>query len=72
MDSISPIDEFGFQVSQHFYWIPETTDSEIIRLEMNLLKYEQYLLSGSRFPEHINRARMDDFNRLQALKLSVA
>ena len=72
LDSISPLDEFGFQVRPHFYWIPETIDDEIARLEMNQLKYEQYLICGSRFPESINRARLDDFKRLRVLKMRLA
>ena len=72
LDSIDPFDEFGFQVRSYFYWLPESIEDEIKRLEMNLAKYEQYLLNGSKFPEHINHARLDDFNRLKNLHLRVA
>jgi len=68
LDSINPLDEYGFQIRQHFYWLPESIDDEIIRLEMNLAMYEQFLLNGSRFPEKTNKARLQDFSRLQALK----
>ena len=72
IDSISPCDEFGFQIRKNFYWLPESTEDEIARLEMNIAKYEQYLVNGSRFPEQINRARLDDFQRLRVLKMKVA
>ena len=72
LDSISSLDEFGFEIRPHFYWLPESMDDEIKRLEMNLAKYEQYLLNGSKFPDQINRARLDDFNRLQALRARAA
>ena len=41
LDSIDPLDDFGFQVRPHFYWLPEPPEDEIERLEMNLAKYEQ-------------------------------
>jgi hypothetical protein len=72
LDSISSLDEFGFEIRPHFYWLPESMDDEIKRLEMNLAKYEQYLLHGCKFPEHVNKARLDDFNRLKALRSKVA
>ena len=72
LDSIDPFDEYGFQIRPHFYWLPESTADEIKRLEMNLAKYEQYLKYRPGFPEHIHQARLDDFNRLRALKSKVA
>ena len=72
LDSISPLDEYGFEIRPHFHWLPESSEEEIKRLEMNLAKYEQYLLNGSRFPEKINHARLDDFNRIRALKTRAA
>jgi hypothetical protein len=72
LDSISPLDEYGFEIRPHFYWLPESMEDEITRLQWNLVKYEQYLLHGSRFPVHVNRARLDDFNRLQYLQSRVA
>jgi len=68
LDSISDLDEFGFQIRPHHYWLPESPEDEKERLEMNLAKYEQYLLNGSRFPKKTNYARLDDFKRLRALK----
>ncbi len=67
-DSIVPLDEFGFQIRPDFYWLPESKEDEIKRLEMNLAMYEQFLLNGSSFPEKTNKARLQDFSRLQALK----
>ena len=72
LDSIDPFDEFGFQIRPHLYWLPESTTDEIKRLEMNLAIYEQYILNDSKFPEHINQARLDDFNRLKDLQRRVA
>ena len=72
LDSIDPLDDFGFQVRPHFYWLPEPPEDEIERLEMNLAKYEQCLLNGSKFPEYINQFRLDDFNRLKDLQRRVA
>ncbi len=72
LDAISPLDEYGFEIRPQFYWLPESTDDEIKRMEMNLAKYEQYLLNGSRFPEKINQVRLDDFNRLKILMERVA
>lgn len=68
LDSITSVDTFGFEIRPHFYWLSESTEDEINRLEMNLAKYEQYLLNKSRFLEDINCARLNDFNRLRALK----
>ena len=72
LDSIDPFDEYIFQLRPHFYWLPESPEDEINRLETNLAMYEQYLLNGEKFPEHINKARTDDFNRLRALKSRIA
>ena len=72
LDSISPVDEYGFQLRQRIYWLPETVGEEIARLEMNILKYEQYLLCDSKFPDEINRARLNDFIRLRELKRNIA
>lgn len=72
LNSISSLDEFGFEVRPYFYWIPETIEDEIARLEMNLLKYEQYIFNGSRFLEKINRTRLDEFNRLSVLRTRAA
>ena len=72
LDSVDPFDEYGFQIRPHFYWLPESVEDEIKRMKMNLAKYEQYLLNGSRFPEKINHARLDDFNRIRALKTRAA
>ena len=68
LDSIDPLDKYGFQIRPQFYWLPESSNNEIHRLEMNLAMYEQFLLNGSRFPEKTNKARLQDFSRLQALK----
>ena len=68
LDSINTDDEFGFQIRPYFYWLPEPKEDELHRLEMNLAMYEQFLLNGSRFPEKTNKARLQDFTRLQALK----
>jgi len=68
LDSIDSLDEFGFQIRPDLYWLPEPIEDEIHRLEMNLAMYEQFLLNGSRFPEKTNKARLQDFSRLQALK----
>jgi hypothetical protein len=70
--SIDPFDDFGFQIRPHFHWIPESPKAEIDRLEINLEIYKQYLLNGSRFPEHINKARLDEFNRLESLRRRIA
>jgi hypothetical protein len=67
LDSISTIDDFGFQIRPHFYWLPESTEDEIERLELNLAMYDQYLSNGSRFSEKTNNARLDEFNRLKFL-----
>ncbi len=72
LDSIDSIDVYGFQIRPYFYWLPESIADEIKRLEMNLAMYEQFLLSGSRFPENVNQARLDDFNRLRVLKTRAA
>ena len=72
LDSIDPFDEFSFQIRPHFYWLLESPADEIKRREMNLAIYEQYILNGSKFPEHINQARLDDFNRLKDLQMRVA
>ncbi len=72
LDSIDPFDQYGFQVRPHHYWLPESPEDEINRLEWNLLIYEQFLLNGSIFPDHVNQARLNDFNRLQTLKSRVA
>ena len=72
LDSIDPLDKFGFQIRPHFYWLPESIEDEIKRLEMNLAMYEQFLLNGSRFPERVNQARLEDFNRLRILKTRAA
>ena len=67
MITFSTFDEFGFQIRPYFYWLPESLEDEIKRLEMNLAFYEQYLENGSRFPESVNQARLEDFNRLKEL-----
>ena len=72
LDSIDPFDEYSFQIRPHHYWLPESAEDEINRLEMNLAIYEQYLLNSEKFTEHINKARTDDFNRLRTLKQKVA
>ena len=72
LDAIDPFDEFGFQIRPHHYWLPEPLEDEIERSEMNLAIYEQYLLNGSKFPDHVNKVRLDDFNRLQSLRSKFA
>ena len=72
LDSIDPFDEYEFQIRPHQYWLPESPEDEIKHLGMNLAKYEQYLANGSKFPEHINQARSNDFNRLRVLRLRAA
>ena len=72
LDSIDPFDEYGFQIRPHHYWLPEPPEDEVERLEMNLAIYEQYLLNGEKFTEHINKDRTDDFNRFQVLKQRAA
>jgi hypothetical protein len=72
LDSFSAFDEFGFQIRPQFYWLPESINEEINRLAMNLAKYTQYLENGSRFPESVNQARLDDFNRLKELRRRAA
>ncbi len=72
LNSIDPFDEYGFQIRPLLYWLPESIEDEVERLEMNLAKYEQYLYYKTRFPESINQARLADFTRLQILKKRVA
>ena len=72
MDSIDPCDEYGFQIRPLCYWLPESLEDEIERLETNLAIYEQYLLNRTKFPEYIVQARWDDFNRLRVLRSRAA
>jgi hypothetical protein len=72
LDSISSLDEYCFEIRPQFYWLPESREDEIKRMEMNLAKYEQYLLNGSRFPEKVNLERLKDFNRLRVLRTRAA
>ncbi|TFH40266.1 MAG: hypothetical protein E4H01_16900 [Lysobacterales bacterium] len=68
MASIDPLDEYGFQVRQHHYWVPETAEQEIVRLTWNQLKYEQYMANGSTFPRSVSEARQAEFFRLRKLR----
>ena len=68
LDSIDPLDEFGFQIRPHLYWLPESVEDEIKRLKMNLAIYEQHIKNGSRFPRKVDEARVREYKRLAFLK----
>lgn len=67
MDSISPIDKYGFTIRQDLHWLPETREDEITRLTWNQLIYEQFMLNGSTFPPEVGFARAAEAERLQQL-----
>jgi hypothetical protein len=68
IDSISTIDDYGFQVRQDNYWIPELLDKELVRLELNQSMFSEFV--KGRFPPEINKARLDEYHRIQILKKS--
>ena len=68
LDSLDPLDDFGFQIRPHFYWLPEPPEDEVERLEMNLAIYQEYINNGSRFTDHINDQRTIEYKRAQVLR----
>ena len=68
LDSMDSLDEFGFQIRPYFYWLPEPTEDEIKRLEMNLAIYKGCINYRSRFPDEINAQRIVEFRRIRELR----
>jgi len=68
MRSIDPLNEHGFAVRQPQYWLIETPENELERLEMNQAIYEQCLLNKTRFPDEVNKERLAEYRRIQELK----
>ncbi len=67
IDSISELDGYGFHVRQWNYWIPESREKELERLEINQSLFKELVKGGHRFPSEINKARMDEYYRIREL-----
>jgi len=70
-DSINPLDEYSFAIRKEFYWLKESVEEEIERLQFNQDLYRAYIQHGKRFPVEVHDARMVEFHRLRRLKGSL-
>lgn len=68
LDEITIVDINGFELKQWFWWLPESREDEIYRLEMNIAKYKEFLKNNQKFTPAENKIRMDEFKRLNQLK----
>lgn len=64
LDSIDPLDEFGF----HKPVGGETAEHEIERLEHNLACYREFMKNRSTFPKWVHEQRAAEFHRLRELR----
>ena len=67
MDSIDPLDAYGFEVQPAMHWLYESHDNELKRLEMNQFKFKEFVKCGTRFPAKINKEREAEFIRIQQI-----
>jgi len=67
-NEITTIDDFGFENRPWHHWLPERTEDEIGRLEMNQVMYREYIKLGQKFPKECNQDRLAEYNRIRALK----
>lgn len=64
LDSIDPLDDYGFHKP-----VPgELVGDEIARLELNLAYYRESMKNRSRFPQEVHDARMADLERLRQIR----
>jgi len=67
-NEITTIDDFGFEFRPSYHWLPERTEDEIGRLEMNQVMYRECIKLGQKFPKECNLERLAEYNKIRALK----
>ena len=67
-NEITTIDDFGFEIRPWHHWLPERTEDEIGRLEMNQVMYRECIKLGQKFPKECNLERLAEYNKIRALK----
>jgi hypothetical protein len=65
---ITTIDEYGFEFRPWSYWLPESLNDKISRLEMNQSLYRERIKLGTKFPPKVNQERLDEYKLIQELK----
>ena len=65
---ITTIDEFGFEFKPWYHWLPESTEDEIERLEMNQSLYSERIKLGRKFPKECNQARLAEYQWIRELE----
>ena len=68
LKQITSVDEHGFEIKPNLWWLPESVEDELKRLEMNQAFYQEFIKGGYRFPREINQARTDEYHRIRELK----
>ena len=66
LDSVDPLDSYGFQVRPCQYWRGESPQDRRERLEFNQAIYREFMANGSTFPREIHKERQAEFLELRA------
>jgi len=67
-NEITTIDDFGFEFRPWYHWLPESTEDEIYRLEMNQALYRERIKLGRKFPKECNQVRLTEYQRIRVLR----
>jgi len=68
LESMDPMDDYGFWLRCPMNWLPESLKDEQDRLQWNVDKYEAFIKNGSNFPREVNERLMRNYTRLAFLK----